>query len=58
MVVISLFTRPVPLEMLGALTWKTLNKPRFRESNRSAEYVVSANMDMDEARVKGIQRLF
>jgi len=52
MVVISLFTRPVPLEMLGALTWKTLNKPRFRESNRSAEYVVSADMDMDEARVK------
>ena len=54
MVVISLFTRPVPLEMLGALTWKTINKPRYREGLGSGEYVVSADLKMEEANIKGI----
>ena len=53
MVVISFFTRPVPLEMLGALTWKTINKPRYREGLRSGEYVVSADLKMEEAVIKG-----
>lgn len=50
MCVITFFTRPVPLDLLGALTWKTLNKPRFRESAKSAEYVVSADMKLEDVK--------
>ena len=42
MIVISLFTKPVPLEDLGALTWPTINKPRYRSGRATAEYVVHA----------------
>ena len=41
MVVISFFTPAVPVEALGALTWPTLNKPRYRGSRPTAEYVVN-----------------
>ncbi|XP_057296485.1 sodium/mannose cotransporter SLC5A10-like [Hydractinia symbiolongicarpus] len=52
MVTISLFTRQVPLEMLGALTWKTINRPRYREGKRSAEYVVTADVALGEVKIK------
>ena len=41
MVLVSLFTTPVPLDALGALTWPTLNKPRYRGGGATAEYVVN-----------------
>ena len=44
MVVLSLFTKAVPLEALGALTWPTLNKPRYRGGKSTAEYVVNADI--------------
>ena len=52
MVIISFFTQPVPLEMLGALTWKTINKPRYREGVTSEEYIVSADLKLEEANIK------
>ena len=51
MVTLSFFTSPVPLEDLGALTWPTINKPRFREGKSSAEYVVTVDLKADEAQV-------
>ena len=51
MCVLSLFTRPVPLDLLGALTWKTINKPRFKEGMKSAEYTVSADLKLDDVRI-------
>ena len=48
---LSLFTRPVPLDLLGALTWKTINKPRYKEGSKSAEYVVNADMKLDEVKI-------
>ena len=53
MVTISFFTRPVPLELLGALTWQTIDRPRYRESAKSAEYVVSADVRMEKVKVEG-----
>jgi len=54
MCVLSVFTRPVPLDLLGALTWKTINKPRFREGARSGEYVVSADLKLDDVKIKSM----
>ncbi|XP_066930269.1 sodium/mannose cotransporter SLC5A10-like [Clytia hemisphaerica] len=51
MCVLSLFTRPVPLDLLGALTWKTINKPRFKEGMKSAEHTVSADLKLDDVRI-------
>lgn len=51
MCVLSLFTRPVPLDLLGALTWKTINKPRFREGKKSAEYIVTADIKQEEIKL-------
>ena len=33
MIIVSKFTRPVPLEKLGALTWKTINHPRYYDNS-------------------------
>ena len=51
MVTITFFTTPVPLEYLGALTWPTINQPRYREENDFPEYVVSATLKLEEAQV-------
>ena len=58
MCVISIFTRPVPLDLLGALTWKTINKPRFREGPKSAEYVVSSDMKMEKVKFDSSKEVF
>ena len=58
MCILSLFTRPVPLDLLGALTWKTINKPRFREGATSAEYVVSANVRSDDVQITSMYLAF
>ena len=53
MVVISLFTRPVPLDALGALTWPTLNHPRYRGGGATAEYVVNAESGFEMSNAHG-----
>ena len=53
MVTISLFTSPVPLDALGALTWPTLNNPRYRGSGATAEYVVNADSNIEMTNAHG-----
>ena len=53
MVTISLFTSPVPLDALGALTLPTLNNPRYRGSGATAEYVVNADSNIEMTNAHG-----
>lgn len=53
MITISLFTKPVPLDALGALTWPTLNHPRYRGGRSSAEYVVNAETGFEMSNAHG-----
>ena len=47
MIVLSFFTPPVPIEELGALTWPTINNPRYRGGKVKAEYTVSTGDTFD-----------
>ena len=51
MVLISFFTTPVPLDALGALTWPTINNPRYRGGKSKAEYVVNSGDHLELDRV-------
>ncbi|XP_012560407.2 sodium/mannose cotransporter SLC5A10 isoform X1 [Hydra vulgaris] len=51
MMLTSLFTRPVPLEKLGALTWKTINKPRYYDSPQEIAKVIDMGVEMGESSI-------
>eukprot|EP00794_Sanderia_malayensis_P006218 gene6218-6934_t len=51
MIFLSFFTPSVSIEDLGALTWPTINNPRYRSGRSKAEYTVSTGDQFDMDRV-------
>ena len=47
MCVVSLFTRPVPIEMLGRLTWKTIDEPKYVVSEEEKVHTDRDNFKME-----------
>ena len=45
MCTVSLFTKPVPLHMLGGLTWKTIDEPRYKDEDEDVRPVDMVRLD-------------